>query len=296
MGKAGKSRAVSRPDPAEALSKLERPKANWKVVAQIGVAVAVIWVIAAMSVQYLGYWPLYVVGVLTLGLMGFGVYVWRLTRKSADIVDILKGATDKEGREAALAELRARKSGKGDAALNALAESQLVAQESPTEAIRILEDVDLEKAPNVVQDDVRANLALLYLVHGRARDARALADEIRLDRQPQAKAKAMYAGVVAEAFARTGNVDEARTLLETYDANDPAYVDVKAILLRAQVHTFMASKKRGRAKQAMEQLMSVDPNMVASFAQKGNRPELTQMARHLLSKAGILPKQRVRMR
>ena len=287
--------SVQRRDPAEALAKLEKPKINWKVLAQIGAGVATIWVIAAMLVPYVGFWSLGVVGVLTLVLIGFGLYIWRMSRKSSAIVDILKSATDKEGRAAALEQLRAQNSGEAKDALNALAQSQLVAQDSPSEAIKILEGVNLEKAPTLVQDDIRANLALLYLVHGRARDARKLADEIRLDRQSQPKAKAMYAGVVAEAFARTGKAGEARTLLETYDANDPSYEDVRAILLRAQVHTFMATKKRNRARQAMEQLVQVDPNMVASFVQKGNRPEVSQMARHVLLQAGVLPKQKVRM-
>ncbi|MEZ4288571.1 MAG: hypothetical protein R3A47_10605 [Polyangiales bacterium] len=143
---------------------------------------------------------------------------------------------------------------------------------------------------------MRANLALLYLTHGRYREARPLVDEIRLDRQPQPKAKAMYAGVMAEAFARTGNAEEARTLLETYDADDSAYAEVKPILLRAQVHTFMASKKRNRAKKAMDELAAADINMVASFVQKGNPPELSQLAKQTLARAGMIPKPKVRMR
>ena len=288
--------SLQRRDPAEALSKLEKPRTNWKVIAQIALGVAVVWVIAAMMVQYVGYWSLGVVGVLTLALLGFGFYVWRLSRKSSDIVDILKTATDKEGRAAAIEQLKAKSKGEGKDALNALAQSQLVAQDDPAAAMKILEGIDFEKAPALVQDDIRANLTLMYLVHGKARDARKIADEIQLDRQPQAKAKAMYAGVVAEAFARTGKAEEARKLLETFDASDPTFQDVRAILLRAQVHTFIATKKKGRARKAMDELARVDPNMVASFIQKGNRPELSQMARVVLSQAGVIPKQKVRMR
>ncbi|MEZ4288572.1 MAG: hypothetical protein R3A47_10610 [Polyangiales bacterium] len=124
-----------RPDPAQALQQLERPKANWKVIAQILVAMAVVWVIAAMMIPYIGYWGLGIAGVLTLVVIGFGVYIYRLTRQSADIVDILRSATDKQGREAAIEQLRARQSGAGKDALSKLAEAQLVAQQSPTEAI-----------------------------------------------------------------------------------------------------------------------------------------------------------------
>ena len=140
-------------------------------------------------------------------------------------------------------QLRARQAPGGKDALNAIAQAQLVAQEAPAEAIQILEGIDIDKAPAMVQDDVRANLAMFYLMTGRARDARELANEIRLDRQPQAKAKAMYAAVVAESFARTGDAEEARKLIETYDPSDKEFGQVSGMLLRAQVYTYTATKK-----------------------------------------------------
>jgi hypothetical protein len=151
------------------------------------------------------------------------------------------------------------------------------------------------KAPAVVQDEVRSNLALLYLVHGRPRDARKLADSIRLDRQPQAKARALYAAVVAESFARTGKADEALKLVETYSADDPEFAEVRALLLRAQVFTYLGVKKRGLASKSIERLVAVDPNMVASLV-KGGSPELGKLARNALQGAGVLPKNQVRVR
>ncbi len=272
---------------AEALRNIERPKVRWKVIAQFVVAFAVIWVLGFMAVPYVGFWGVGVAGVLTLVALGFGIYVLRLTRKSAAIVDILKGATDKEGREAALARLQA-KGDSGDA-LSALAQAQLMAQQDPAEAMAILERVDLKKAPAMVQDDVRANLALLYLVHGKAKNARELADQVRIDRA-QGKAKGLYAAVIAEAFARTGKAEEARTLLETYSAHDPEYADSRVMLLRANVYACMACKKRGLAKKALQELASVDPGTVVGFVQKGAHPELRQMARDILSRAGVIPK------
>ena len=269
---------------------------KWKVLGLIGLGIAVVWVIAGILQPTIGYVGLIVAGVLTLAALGFLVWVWRLTRKSADIASILKGATDKEGRLAALEELRAKQSPGGKDAINAIAQAQLVAQENPGEAIRILEAVDLKKAPAIVQDDLRANLAMFYLVTGRARDARELVNEIRLDRQTQSKAKAMYAAVMAESFARTGAPEEARKLLETYDPKDSEFRHVAGMLLRAQVYTYTATKKRGRARQAMEQLLEVDPNMVAAFVQKGTRPELTRLAKQVLAGAGALPKPKMRVR
>lgn len=280
----------------EALEQIEQPKMNWKVLGLVGLALAVFWVIAGILQPNIGYIGFIVAGVLTLVALGFLLWVWRLTRKSADIANILKGATDKESRMAALEQLRARQTPGGKDALNAIAQAQLVAQENPGEAIRILEAIDLNKAPAMVQDDVRANLAMFYLMSGRARDARALADDIRLDRQPQARAKAMYAAVVAESFARTGKAEEARKLLETFDPDDKEFGQVSGMLLRAQVYTYTATKKRGRARESMERLLQVDPNMVAAFVQKGQRPEVARLAKQVLAGAGALPKQKMRVR
>jgi hypothetical protein len=279
-------------DPAEALENLERPQVKWKIVAQVGVALVVLWGLAIGLVPWVSYWGVGVVGVLTAVVLGFAIYLWRLTRKSAAIVDILKGATDEAGRKAALEKLR---EGKGGDAMRALAEAQLVAREAPAEAMRILEGIDLKKAPAVVQDDVRANLGMLYLMNNRTKEARDLADEIRLDRQPQPKAKAMYAAVVAEAFARTGKTEEASKLLETYAASDPAYGEVGAMLYRAQVYTYLAAKKRGLAKKAMEKMATIDTNMVAAFVMKGTNPQLGKMAREILQASGAVPRPKMKM-
>ena len=296
MAKPRKQITAAPKDMGEALDQIEQPKMNWKVLGLIGVALAVLWVIAGILQPNIGYVGFIVAGVLTLVALGFLIWVWRLTRKSADIAAILKGATDKESRLAALEQLRARQTPGGKDALNAIAQAQLVAQENQSEAIRILEAIDLDKAPAIVQDDVRANLAMFYLMTGRARDARELADEIRLDRQPQAKAKAMYAAVVAESFARTGKTEDARKLIETYDPSDKEFGQVSGMLLRAQVYTYTATKKLGRAREAMEQLLDVDPNMVAAFVQKGQRPEIARLAKQVLASAGALPKQKMRVR
>jgi len=271
---------------------MERPAVKWKVVAQVGGVFVVLWGLSLGLVPWISYWGVGATGILSLVAIGFGIYIWRLTRKSQAIVDILKNATDDEGRMAALAKLGEGKA--GDAMKN-LARAQLLARDDPPEAIRVLESIDLKKAPAVVQDDVRANLALMYLMNNRTRDARELADEIRLDRQPQPKAKAMYAAVVAESFARTGNSDEAKKLLETYDSEDPEYGEMRAMLYRAQVFTYMSTKNRGLAKSAMQKLGALDPNMVAAFAVKASNPELAKMARQVLQSAGAIPKQKVKM-
>ncbi len=295
MAKKGK---IPKPkSPAEGVAELERPTVKWRTIGLIAGGFVVLWITAFMIQGYsqdspYGWIPVGVVGALTLVAIGFGIYIWRLTQKSRGIVDILAQATDEEGRKRAIEQL-----GAADAkdAMSALARAQLVSRDSPAEAMKILEEIDIEKAPAVVQDDVRANLGFLYLMNGRTKDARTLVDALRLDRQPNAKAKAMYAAVSAETFARTGKPEEAQKLLETYDANDPEYGEVKGMLLRAQVYTFLTLKKRGRAGQAMKELAQVDPNMLAPWIGKKTKPEIKQLAEQALRSLGVAPKMQMKV-
>lgn len=282
-----KKRSFAPKDPAEALAQIETPQIKWKVIAQIGGAFAVLWVTAVMAMQWVGYAGLIVMGVLTAAAIGFGLYLWRMTRRQRVILEIMKSATDPQGRKRAIEELGA---GGGSDAMKAVAQAQLLAATDPNEALKVLEGIDLKKAPMVVQDEVRAQLSLLYLRNNRVREARALADDMRLDRQPQPKAKAFYAAIMAESFARTGKAEEAKKLLDTYNDADPAFAEVRSILLRAQVFTYFQLKKRGLAKRAMDTLAEIEPGMLAAFTMKGTNPEIIALARQTLASAGFAPK------
>ena len=286
-----KKRAITPKDPAEALAQIETPQIKWKVIAQIAGAFAVLWVTAFMAEPWLGLVGIIVMGVLTLAAIGFGLYLWRMTTRQKAILEIMKSATDDEGRKRAIEELGA---GGSNDAMKAVAQAQLMAATDPNAALKKLEQIDLKKAPMVVQDEVRAQLALLYLRNNRVREARSLADEMRLDRQPQPKAKAFYAAIMAESFSRTGKAEEGKKLLETYADTDPAYAEVRAMLLRAQVFTYFQLKKRGLAKRAMDTLAEVEPGMLAAFTMKGTSPEIIAAARQTLSSAGFGPKVKIK--
>jgi hypothetical protein len=152
-----KKRAMTPKDPAEALAQIETPKVKWQVIAQIAGGLAVLWVTAFMAVPWVSYFGVGVVGLLTLAALGFGVYVWRLTNRQRNILEIMKSATDDAGRKRAIAELG--EGGKGSDAMKAVAKAQLLAATDPAEAQRVLEAVDIKKAPMMVQDEVRAQLA-----------------------------------------------------------------------------------------------------------------------------------------
>lgn len=290
MAKKKKPKLPERPDPSAALENLERPKTNWKVIAQFAVGLGVIWLIAGLVSPYISYWGYVVAGVLTVAVVGLGLYVWRLMRKSSAIVDVLRGATDAEGRAAAIEALK-----DGDA-MSKMAQAQLVAQEDPKEALAILESIDLKKAPKLIQNDVRAQLAMMYLLTNRVADARPLTDEIKLDAQVQPKQKAMYAAVMGESLARSGDAKEAAKILEDYDPEDPDYAEMRPLLYRAQVFTWLKLKKRGRARTAMMRLAKHDANQLGAFLQKGAHPEVKQLAREVLEKEGLMPKPRMKMR
>jgi hypothetical protein len=269
-----KKRSFAPKDPAEALAQIETPQIKWKVIAQIGGAFAVLWVTAVMAMQWVGYVGLIVMGVLTVAAIGFGLYLWRMTRRQRAIEELSSGG--------------------GSDAMKAVAQAQLLAATDPNEALKVLEAIDLKKAPMVVQDEVRAQLSLLYLRNNRAKEARALADDMRLDRQPQPKAKAFYAAIMAESFARTGKADEAKKLLDTYSDADPAYAEVRSMLLRAQVFTYFQLKKRGLAQKAMLTLAEVEPGMLAAFTLKGTNPEIIALAKQTLASAGFAPKVKIK--
>ena len=281
-------------DIAQAASQVEMPGIKWKVVGAIAGGFAVLWITAAMMIPAVGYWGLGVVGVLTLAAIGLGIYVFRLTHKQREILDIMKGAQGDAGRREAIERLSM---GGDKDAMKALARAQLLAQEDPNKAIEALEAIDIAKAPTVVQDEVRSQLAMMYLFLNRTKEARPLVDEMKLERQPDAKVKAKYAAVIAEAFARTGKHDEAKKLLEEYKADDPALAgEIAPLLYRAQVYTYTATKNRGLAKKALDALVQVDPNMLAPFVQKNTKPELQKLALAALADAGLAPRAQMKVR
>jgi len=306
QGRASRGSIVAKPKklplPGESAQKpsassFETPQIKWNVIAQIAAVVVVVWIFAFLLVPYVGYWGVGVVGVLTVALLGFGVYVYNLTRRQGALAEILKQATtDEAGRKAAIEKLAA--SGDSDA-MNAMARAQLVARDDPKEAIVILESIQIHKADALIQDDIRANLGYLYLAMNRIKDARAVADQIKYDAGPTAKQKAMYAAVVAEAKARTGDPNDAKRILEQAPVGDAEVAELLPMIWRAQVFTFFGTKNRGLARKAMEGLVATDPNLLAPFvATKAATPtdvEMQKMAREVLGAANFQTKAKTKM-
>ncbi len=293
MAKPKKLKAPSQNEGSQkALADVETPGVKWNVVLQIGAALVALWVFAVLLIPYVGYWGLGVVGVLTVAAAGFGIYIYTLTQRSRRVVEILKSATDDASRRAAIEKLA---EGKNDDALATLARAQLVARDDPKQAIEILEGIDLAKAGAVAEDEVRSNLAYLYLVHNRVKDARPLVDKLKVERGGNQKIRAMYASVSAETLARTGSAPEAKKILEGFRVDDPEIGELAPMLLRAQVYTFFGTKNRGLGRKAMLALAMVDPNHLAPFLMKGASTEMQTAAREVLTELNYAtrPKQKI---
>ncbi|MDB4975556.1 MAG: hypothetical protein JWN48_3897 [Myxococcaceae bacterium] len=283
-----------RVDIAEAAAQVETPRIKWKIVGTVVLGFLVLWVTALMMMPAIGYWGVGVVAALTLTALGLALYVWRMTVKQREILDIMRGAQDEGGRREAIERLG---QGSDKDAMKAIARAQLLSQEDPQKGLEALEAIDIEKAPALVQDEIRAQRAMMYLFLNRPKEARPLADKINYERQQDTKSKAKYVATIAEAFARTGDHDRAKKLLEEFKADDPQWVnDVGPLLYRAQVYTFVATKNRGLAKKALDQLIAIDPNMVGPFVQKNVKPELQKLALTALADAGLAPRPQMKMR
>ena len=85
-------------DIAEAASNVEVPRIKWKVIGAILGGFAILWFTALMMMPAIGYWGVGVMGVLTVVAIGLGIYVFRMTQKQREILDIMKGAQGEAGR------------------------------------------------------------------------------------------------------------------------------------------------------------------------------------------------------
>lgn len=256
---------------------------------RIGIPVAIAWVIA----YFIHHWIAYVVvGVLTAAALGLVWYALNLTKKSQRVASIVTDAKTKEERKAAIEKLDSEF--KKDDAAAIFAKAQLQMQEDPQAALVTLESIDLGKVMPTVADEARAQRGMLHLMLGEPQKARALVDAIDLQRHSDQKAKAMLGAVLCEAWARTGQAKRAVEILELFDVNDAALVDVRPGLLRAQVFAYGAVDDLKKARSAMHQLAKIDARIVAGFAQKGVHPLLVKEAKKILERSGALPRIAVR--
>jgi hypothetical protein len=292
----------------EVLAELAKPKGDGIASAKgqlrtaakaTAVILGVLWVLA------IGFWsgldtrvPVYVALGLTAAVGVASLLIVRNLKRSEQLGALLSG-DDKlspEQRTQQLAELETRVE-KGDAGA-ILAKAQLLMQESPKEALQVLEKVDLEKANKLIALQVRATRAMIHLNLGEVKAARELADGVDLAKAPDPKTRGTLSAVVAEAWARSGNPIEANELLDKYDPEDKDFEDAKMQLLRARVFACAHKQDLNGMRRALKALVEVSPQLAAMFVgQKRIHPLLEKEARRMLEKSGLVPRQKMsRMR
>jgi hypothetical protein len=260
-----------------------------------GIALLVIWAICLSLWSGLNSLiPIYVAAGLTIALAGVAVLVRRNLSKSEEIGALVSQGGDMtaEERAAKIAKLEDMVA-KGDSAA-IIAKAQLQMQEAPRDALTTLETVNLEKAQKPVAMQVRAMRAMIHLNLGEVTAARELADAVDMSKAPDPKLRANLAGVVAEAWARSGNPIEANQLLDKYDPDDKDFEEVRVQLLRGRAFSTVHANDLKGMRRALKQLEEISPQLMALFVgQKRIHPLLQQEAKKKLEKSGLMPKQRI---
>ncbi len=223
-------------------------------------------------------------GVVTVALAGFGLYTWRWYQKQTSLMNLAKRATESpEARKAAIEELKARESVDKDVT-NTLMRAQLELQEDPEKAVATLDSIDMKKVPAMLLNEVRGMKAQVYLVKNRVEEAARLADEIQLSQIQQPEVRAVMAATVAEAWARTGKVKEARDILSTFSPDDAAYANARVPLLYARIFANWAESKRDSVRKDMAAMCKENFQYLGRFMMPGSgvRPEMQQIAQEVL--------------
>ncbi len=235
---------------------------------RVGIAAVVLWGIA-FAVQH---WiALVVAGVLTVVVAGVIVWGLRFAKKSQAVAQIVRDADTPEARKEALDKLDSDFKS-GDTAAT-FAKAQLQMQDDPREALATLETINLDKVMAPVADEARSQRAMIHLMLGETSEARTLADKIDLGRHKEPKVKATMAAIIGEAWARTGQAKKAVELLETFDADDPVYADLKAQLLRALAFAYAWSNQTKKMKTALRKMNGINAQLLMGFITKKKNPQ-----------------------
>lgn len=262
---------------------------------RLGIGAAVLWGIA---VAIPGTVAKVVAGVITVAVLGAVVWAMRFATKSRQVADIVRGADTAEGRKEALERLDSDFKS-GDTAAT-FAKAQLLMQDSPREALEVLEGIDLKKVMAPLADEARSQRAMLHLMLGETDKARVLADGIDLSRHKEAKIRATLAAIVGEAWSRTGQSRRAIELLETYDPEDADFKDIAPQLYRSRAFAYSWSNQSKKMKATLRKLRSINPQLLMGFITKkknpagvnpkGVHPALEKAAYNMVMQSGAVPR------
>lgn len=272
----------AKPTETQAPAGIDHPFLNRNGLLTVGGIVGALWLTALVAGNR---WVTGIVALLTLVVAGGLVYVWRLVRKQQAVMGLLQSASaSPEARRQALEQLSASDSGSKDV-LSRIARAQLEAQDDPKKALQTLEGIDLAKVPAAAADEVRTLRAQMCLWQNRVREARELADAIKLANASNSQSRGLMSAVIAEAWARSGKAEAAMDVLAGVKIDDPDLAQVRVLLLVARVFAAFGAGKKERAKRDLEALMKQDVNLLGRFVTPGQAVhlELQRMAKEVLA-------------
>jgi hypothetical protein len=271
----------------------ESPPVDLKKGVVRGAAIlAVVWVIAFI-VPY--GWAKIAAAVLSVAAVGLYVWVKRYVTRTQQIGALLRGADTQEARKEALKKLETEF--KKDDTSAVLARAQLEMQEDPRKALETLESINLDKVMAPIAAQVRAMRAQIHLVIGEVPEARALVDKLDLDKQQDAKTRAMFATVASEAWARSGQAKKALDTLDLFNPEDPDMAELKPQIWRARAFAYAAQTDTKGIGRALRKLADMNPHLLGMFVgQKKIHPLLEREAKQLVLKLGVVPKKMAQRR
>jgi tetratricopeptide (TPR) repeat protein len=258
---------------------------------RLGLPLLGVWIIAAFVAgqwggsNWLGGIALGTAGVLTVLAVGVVAWAYRYARKAKQVHAILKDVESAEDREEALKKLDAKK----DVAA-VFAKAQLLMQEDPNKALAELEKIDLAKVMAPVGDEARAQRAMIHMMQGDVNKARPLADGIDPSRHQDARTRALMVAVIAEAWARTGQVKKAREKLDVITLDDPEIEAVKPQLYRALAFVGAYENDVKTLRKALKKLLDQDVRLLGGFLMKKTHPLLQKEAKKLVEQSGAVPR------
>lgn len=295
-GKAKKKLAqkpmVQRVDAPDPLS----PENIRQMALRLGIPLAAAWTIggciaAVATSRTTSTIALVVPAILTLAIAAVLVWAVRQARKAKSVHGILAGVETADDRKAALEKIEQNYGKKDPAAI--FAKAQLIMQEDPKKALSVLEEIDLTKVLAPVADEARAQRAMIHLLLGEVTPARDLVDGIDLSRHQDAKARAMMASVVAEAWARTGQAKKASETIELYNPDDADYEAIGPQIHRARAYVFAATGDVKAMRRSLKKMLDNDARLLAGFLSKRTHPLLQKEAKKMLEQSGQVPRKMV---
>lgn len=246
----------------------------------IAVVVVLVW---AFAIQTGSTVLMIIVGALTVALIAVLIWAFRTLRKQRGLVNMLQGAAESpEARRDALAKLSVGKD--AGTPVNLFARAQLMAQDEPKAALKLLESCELSKYPPAMQDDVALMKTQLYLGMGRTADAAKASSSMNLDNPDRKEIRPYAAAIVAEAWARTGKPKEALALLDSIELPKKNAEQIAIQVRVARVFARFAANQRGPARAELNALAEDDVNYLGRFLSPQFRvhPELQKLARQVL--------------